>query len=38
MVTKGIPKGAAAKFISWVTSSKNATARRIISSEWIPVH
>ena len=40
MVTKkGIPpNGPAAKFISWVTSKKNATARKIISSEWIPVH
>lgn len=38
MVTKGIPKGAAAKFITWVTSSKNKTAKKIVSSEWIPVH
>jgi phosphate transport system substrate-binding protein len=38
MVTKGVPKGAAAKFISWVTSAKNATARKIISSQWIPIH
>jgi phosphate transport system substrate-binding protein len=38
MVTKGVPKGAAKKFIEWVTSSKNATARKIISSDWIPVH
>jgi phosphate transport system substrate-binding protein len=38
MVTKGAPKGAAAKFISWITSSKNATARKIISSEWIAIH
>jgi phosphate transport system substrate-binding protein len=38
MVTKGIPKSAAAKFISWITSSKNATARKIISSQWIPIH
>jgi phosphate transport system substrate-binding protein len=38
MVTKGAPKGAAAKFIAWITSSKNATARKIISSEWIPIH
>lgn len=38
MVTKGIPKGASAKFIAWVTSSKNKTAKKIISSEWIPVH
>ena len=38
MVTKGAPAGAAAKFISWVTSSKNATARKIINSDWIAVH
>ncbi len=38
MVTKGVPKGAAAKFISWITSSKNATARKIIASQWIPIH
>jgi phosphate transport system substrate-binding protein len=38
MVTKGVPKGAAAKFITWVTSSKNPTARKIISSQWIAIH
>jgi phosphate transport system substrate-binding protein len=38
MVTKGVPKGAAAKFISWITSSKNAKARKIIASQWIPIH
>lgn len=38
MVTKGAAKGAAAKFISWITSSKNAIARKIIASQWIPIH
>jgi phosphate transport system substrate-binding protein len=38
MVTKGVPKGAAKKFIEWVTSPKNKIARKIISTEWIPVH
>ena len=38
MVTKGVPKGPAAKFISWITSSKNSKARKIIASDWIPVH
>ena len=38
MVTKGVPKGAAAKFISWITSPKNSKARKIIASDWIPVH
>jgi phosphate transport system substrate-binding protein len=36
MVTKGAPKGAAAKFISWVTSGNKAT-KKIIGSSWIPV-
>ena len=38
MVTKGAPKGAAAKFINWVVNPSNKTAEKIISSEWIPVH
>jgi phosphate transport system substrate-binding protein len=38
MVTKGVPKGAAAKFISWITSPKNSTARKIIATQWIPIH
>ena len=38
MVTKGTPQGATAKFISWVTSSKNKTARKIISADWIAIH
>jgi phosphate transport system substrate-binding protein len=38
MVTKGIPKGPAKKFIEWVTGSKNAKARKIISSQWIAIH
>lgn len=38
VVTKGEPKGAAAKFIKWITSPTNATARKIIGSEWIPVY
>jgi phosphate transport system substrate-binding protein len=37
MVTKGAPTGAAAKFISWVTSGNKIT-KKIISSDWIPVH
>jgi phosphate transport system substrate-binding protein len=37
MVTKHAPKGAAAKFISWVTSG-NKTTKQIIGSDWIPVH
>ena len=37
MVTKGAPKGAAAKFIAWVTSGNKAT-KAIINSSWIAVH
>ncbi|HEV7941732.1 MAG TPA: phosphate ABC transporter substrate-binding protein [Solirubrobacteraceae bacterium] len=38
MVTKGKPKGESKQFIEWVTSSKNPTAYKIISSDWVPVH
>jgi phosphate transport system substrate-binding protein len=37
MVTKGTPKGAAAKFIKWVTSG-NKTTKAIINSSWIAVY
>ena len=37
MVTKGAPKGEAAKFIDWVTSG-NKTTKAIINSSWIAVH
>jgi phosphate transport system substrate-binding protein len=37
MVTKGAPKGEAAKFIDWVTSG-NRTTKAIISSSWIAIH
>jgi phosphate transport system substrate-binding protein len=37
MVTKGAPKGAAAKFIAWVTSGSKTT-KAIINSSWIAVH
>lgn len=38
VVTKGVPKGEAARFIRWITSSKNKTVRRIVESDWIPIH
>jgi phosphate transport system substrate-binding protein len=38
MVTKGAPKGEAAKFIDWVTKPGNKTVRAIVSSEWIAIH
>jgi phosphate transport system substrate-binding protein len=34
-VTKGKATGAAAKFISWIESSK--AARKIISTQWVPI-
>lgn len=37
MVTKGSPKGEAAKFIKWVTSG-NKTTKAIINSSWIAVY
>jgi phosphate transport system substrate-binding protein len=37
MVTKGAPKGEAARFISWVTSG-NKTTKKIINSSWIAIH
>jgi phosphate transport system substrate-binding protein len=38
MVSKGAPKGATKKFIEWIVSPKNVTARKIINSEWIAIH
>jgi phosphate transport system substrate-binding protein len=38
MVTKGLPKGEALKFISWVTKAGNRVARAIINSNWIAIH
>jgi len=37
MVTKGRPKGEAAKYIAWVTSGKKSV-NAIINSSWIAVH
>ncbi len=37
MVTKGTPKGEAAKFIKWATSG-NKTTKAIINSSWIAVY
>jgi phosphate transport system substrate-binding protein len=37
-VTKGSPKGEAAKFIAWVTKPGNATVRAIVSSAWLAIH
>ncbi len=38
MVTKGVPKGAAAKFIGWVVKPHNKTVEKIVGSQWIPIH
>jgi phosphate transport system substrate-binding protein len=38
MVTKGAPKGDAAKFISWITKAANKTVRSIVSANWIAIH
>jgi len=38
MVTKGVPKGEAAKFLAWVTKPGNATVRAIVNSSWIAIH
>jgi phosphate transport system substrate-binding protein len=38
MVTKGVPKGEAAKFLAWVTKPGNKTVRSIVNSQWIAIH
>ncbi|HEV2998066.1 MAG TPA: substrate-binding domain-containing protein [Solirubrobacteraceae bacterium] len=38
MVTKGAPKGEAAKFIDWVIKKGNRIVRAIVGSSWIPVY
>jgi phosphate transport system substrate-binding protein len=38
LVTKGLPRGAAAKFINWVTKPGNKTVRSIVNSNWIAIH
>lgn len=37
MVTKGIPKGAAAKFIDWIINRHNTAVENIIKTEWLPI-
>jgi phosphate transport system substrate-binding protein len=37
MVTKGVPKGAALKFLRWVTSGKRSV-NKIINSNWLAIH
>jgi phosphate transport system substrate-binding protein len=37
-VTRGKPKGEAAKFINWVTKPGNTTVRRIVNTQWIAIY
>ncbi len=37
-VTKGAPKGAAAKFIDWVVKPHNTTVEKIVATDWIVIH
>jgi phosphate transport system substrate-binding protein len=37
-VTKGAPKGAAAKFINWVTKPHNKTVEKIVNTQWIAIY
>jgi phosphate transport system substrate-binding protein len=36
MVTKGVPKGPAAKFIDWIINRHNKAVENIIKTEWLP--
>ncbi len=38
MVTKGLPKGEAAKFLRWVTKRGNKKVRAIVNSSWIAIY
>jgi phosphate transport system substrate-binding protein len=38
MVTKGVPKGAAAKFIGWIVKPHNKIVEKIVGSQWIAIH
>ena len=38
MVTKGVPRGQAGKFIAWVTKNGNRVVRNIVNSSWIAIH
>jgi len=37
MVTKGVPKSAAAKFIDWIVNRRNKAVTKIIATEWLPI-
>jgi phosphate transport system substrate-binding protein len=37
-VTKGKPKGEAAKFIKWVIKPHNGTVEKIVNSQWISIY
>jgi phosphate transport system substrate-binding protein len=38
MVTKGLPKGEAGKFLAWVTKPGNKAVRSIVNTQWIAIH
>jgi phosphate transport system substrate-binding protein len=38
MVTKGVPKGATAKFINWVVKPHNKIVEKIVATDWIVIH
>ncbi len=38
MVTKGVAKGAAAKFIDWIINRRNTAVEKIVATEWIPIY
>jgi phosphate transport system substrate-binding protein len=38
MVTKGVPKGATAKFIDWVVKPGNKVVEKIVATNWIVIH
>jgi phosphate transport system substrate-binding protein len=37
-VTKGAPKGAAAKFIAWVVKPHDSAVEKIVATNWIVIH
>jgi phosphate transport system substrate-binding protein len=38
MVTKGVPTGAAKKFIDWTINPHNRAVEKIVATDWIPVY
>jgi phosphate transport system substrate-binding protein len=38
MVTKGVPTGAAKKFIDWTINPHNTAVEKLVATDWIPVY